>query len=491
MSYTPKNSPKSVPRRSPRSVSTESVHLASEILMTGDISNIGDDEAKSALPGVQALRHKAMVDKDLAKIKKCDILIAELNNIIASEPHRPPASSACVSPPRTALSEVKITENEQKQMDKIIDNLLGGCEIDTIDESAIPKLEYALNARKKRAAEDSDYETAKKLEYHLQQLLKIYHKVYSGPKSPLQIKSLTDEEYVSMQEEKLNAAQEELERIKKEFQEAKVNLSAEKEKSQKDMFREIELEINNLESEKLDIEMGVDFKPSKRLVELRKQEENLVKSSRFDEAGVVKKMADNLEMDERGEFNWSRNMVFSKKEKEIKKIHEDKINNSEQYWKNTLNRTNKQYNKKIKAAKRKINAIKAKIENRTGKKYHQNIDSSSEISSGDFDFDLETKSKKQPQSDSSSSSNEKSPKKKSKESVKKKALQENDDIQNNKEEKEKNTPDENNPSKSSSKQKSKDSNKRKIDVPPLKSLKKATPKRSKSPRSPKSKSKKT
>ena len=115
--------------------------------------------------------------------------------------------------------------------------------------------------------------------------------------------------------------------------------------------------------------MGVGFKPSKRLKELREQQTKLAKTGQFDEADIAKKMADNLEIHERREFDIKSRKYYDLKERDQKKRQNQKIRSSTDYWDGVLKRVSFKFETQIQNIQDDIKSTIKKIEEITGEKY--------------------------------------------------------------------------------------------------------------------------
>lgn len=372
------------PRKSSHSVTSESYDLGKE-LVDGkrEISNIDPAEIPQYLQGVQGIRHRSMIENNKRRMQKCDSLILELNNLLKDIQNSENSSvfsktsgnispqssflrkSLNISPPLSPNNNsVELSEDEIAQCESVVNSLINGAEIDTIDQDALPKLEIVLKSRKNKAIEESDYQTAKILENHLQELLKRRHRSESNSPSPNRQK-----EFRIAEEKRLQTLKETLEKVQTQFAEEKSRILAEKEESQSSLYYQIETEVNEMVSSKSGIQMGVGFKPSKRLKELREQQTKLAKTGQFDEADIAKKMADNLEIHERREFDIKSRKYYDLKERDQKKRQNQKIRSSTDYWDGVLKRVSFKFETQIQNIQDDIKSTIKKIEEITGEKY--------------------------------------------------------------------------------------------------------------------------
>ena len=70
------------PKKVSRSVTSESLDLAKEIFDgKRNISTLEPTEVKICLQGLQAIRHRSIIENNKKKMQKCDSLILELNSL--------------------------------------------------------------------------------------------------------------------------------------------------------------------------------------------------------------------------------------------------------------------------------------------------------------------------------------------------------------------------------------------------------------------------
>lgn len=361
---------------------------------------------KICLQGLQAIRHRSIIENNKKKMQKCDSLILELNSLekasikdsssikssgsnsinFSASGNISLSNSGGISSPIHS-NQVEITEEEMNQIDSIINSLLSGSEIEYIDPLSIPKLEAVLKFRKSKAIEDSDYQSAKILEKNIRSLSKYRQKTKTKTLSPSKQK-----EFISELENKLQILNAQLKQLINNFSEEKERINTDREESLNSLYAQNEKEINELLEEKSDIMMGVGFKQSKQLNELRHQEKVFANMSLFDEASEMKKKAEDLEMQERREFDRKSSRKFDIKEKDQRQKQKSKIKATEEYWDNLLEKTEIKFENRIKSTQNEIDKIKAKIEEISGKKFvnENNNDTYSEFSGLNFSFNDNT-----------------------------------------------------------------------------------------------------
>lgn len=382
-------SAKHSPKKSSRSVTSGSLDLANQILKgERSISSIEPFEYSICLQGLQASRHRSMIENNKRRMQKCDSLILELNNLMNSSKESmsvKSSSSGSINLNSTSSVsafqnyQIDINDDEMNDINSKIQSLLEGCEIDFIDPASIPKFEMVLKMRKAKAIEDSDYQSAKILEKNIQSLSKFKKKVKAS--SPIKQK-----EFIAEKEARLQVLYDQLKILTENLAEERNRINTDREESLNTLFAQNEKEVDELVEEKSSIMMGLGFKPSKRLKELRQQETNLAKMSLFDEASDLKKRNDDLEMQERREFDRKSLKNYENKEKDQMKRQDARIQASHEFWKKLLERAESRFLPKIKMIQNEIDSIIAKIEEITGKKYEQKSDFESTLDLSGLSF---------------------------------------------------------------------------------------------------------
>ena len=90
-----------------------------------------------------------------------------------NSPNKTPKSFIKISPSKKQkkkanyIPNMTLTNSEWTTLNKVIDSLLAGAEIDHIVVGALPKLEYVINSRLQDALSRNINEDVEKLTYHL------------------------------------------------------------------------------------------------------------------------------------------------------------------------------------------------------------------------------------------------------------------------------------------------------------------------------------
>ncbi|OHT02126.1 hypothetical protein TRFO_30885 [Tritrichomonas foetus] len=331
-----------------------------------------------------------MISDDKATQKKCDYLISEFNLILNKPAPKSPkkgkwapkgAQTTETTSPSTPKKTVHLTNQEFEQMNQIVDSLLDGCEIDSIEPHAIDKLDFVLKQRKTHAVEDGDYAEAKALDEQISKLIKIKRE---SNKISLNYQN-KNPQLLEDAQNKLRNAEKWLERLKADLENEYSRISEEKEKAQSKIFEQIERDMTKIEEEKSEIDMGFGFKPSRALLDMRIMENRYATNSLFDEAAEQRRKADNQEILERKEFDQKAKRALNKKEKQQKAIHEQKIQASNEYWENVKIKTQQKYEKHLKDAEVEILSTKRYIRRLQGLSENEDsqLNESDETSSTD------------------------------------------------------------------------------------------------------------
>ena len=393
-----RNSMNSISRNSPRknafSATSRMMSEAEEFINGRDVSTVNQNDIPTIIQSLQAFRHKAMISDDKSRQKRCENLISEFNlQLNKNDQHTPKigrqTQRSVKSPDKssqTGKPTIELTEKEYMQMNTIIDSLLDGCEIDSIEPYAIPKLDFVLRKRKAQAMEDRNYIEAKLLDEQINKLNKLSSRV----RFVFSSQSKTVERLLKEAKIKLKNAEQALEKIQYEYEDELNKIAADKDKAQASIFEQIEKDLSKIEEERAEIDMGFGYKPSRFLLDMRLMENKFATNSLFDEAAEQRKKADRRETEERKEFDRRAKKAFEAKERQLRASHQQKIQASNQFWDNFKEKVQKKYDKKIASAEAEIKSTTRWIKKLQGEADENNqSDEPPIITENDVDSDNE------------------------------------------------------------------------------------------------------
>lgn len=377
------HSEKTSPLKSACQSATQSISTA-ENLIQGVIepNSIDDIDAPSTIRALQALRHKAMISDQIDRQKRCESIISELtvqkesrssSSLSNRKKSRRSTSRqgsirgdslsnySSLQQDDSSVTNYELNDEEMEEINQIIDNLLAGDEIESIDPEGINQLKYALKERRKLYMKDGNYLLVKIIEEQLLNLARIKQ----DNKNSATINSTKN---IEKNNNLINEAQNKLRYIKKKIDKLKKNLEEElnkieesKEVAKTKIFKEIEDDAKLIEEETNEVDLGFSFKPSSDLLEMRSLETKYAKVSRFEAAAELRKMADELETQERKAYDQNARAAINKKEHKKRLVHEQKSQKCNEYFQNIREKTIKKYNKWIEASNKEAEAVRERI----------------------------------------------------------------------------------------------------------------------------------
>ena len=355
-----------------------------EDLMNGnqEVSSLSESDYQSAIQGLSAVRHQAMLGNNRARQKRADNLISEIT-MLRNRPKPKPQPQARWTPrtiklrkPQpspTAQGPVTMTDSERKAMNEIVDHLLQGHEIDTIEADAIPKLYHILKIRKVMAIDDGSYNDAKIIDKNMTVLVKMQSQLIAEQGQTAE-KVVVEQKVLGVAQdidEAIKRAQRRMGRLQNDLEREEAEINEMRAKCEANIFATLEDMANELESEKRELEMGFAFRPSKRLLEMREEEARLARHSFFDEAAVARRRADQKEILERKEFDRKNRTAIERKEKKFNEESEAKIRCSNEFFAQKIEKLRLAARKDINTIKREIQSLKERFKRVTGRDYDE------------------------------------------------------------------------------------------------------------------------
>ncbi|KAK8886888.1 hypothetical protein M9Y10_037921 [Tritrichomonas musculus] len=379
-------SEKTSPLKSAYASANQSISIAEDLIQgTIDPNDIDEFEIPTITRSLQALRHKAMISDDVKRQKRCEILISELNFKGAKNQSRPSSSLSNRKKSRKSSSRqtpikgdslsnlsslqvddssclnVELSDEELEKINNIIDSLLEGCEIESIDPDAILQLKYGLKQRKKLYIDDGNYLLVRKIDDQLLNLTRI-NQDYENSATLHSSKNVQKNNNLIFEaQKKLKNTEDVIEKYKAELEEELNKIEESKEAAKTKIFKEIEDDAKLLEEEATEVDLGFNFRPSSDLLDMRSLERKYVINSRYEEAAELRKNADKVEAEERKAYDQSARAAIDKKEHKKRLIHEQKSKKCEDYYRNIKEKTIKKYNRLIEVSRREAEAVKERI----------------------------------------------------------------------------------------------------------------------------------
>ena len=364
---------------------TQSISIAEDLIQGNIEPNVIDEtDTPAVIRGLQALRHKAMVSDQIDRQKRCEYLISELtlkkqsrssSSLSNRKKTRRSASRqgsvkgdlflSCSSlpPDDSSYTNFELTEEELQQMNVIIDNLLKGDEIESIDHEAIGQLKYALKERRKLYMNDGNYLLVKKIEEQLLNLARI-NQDYENTETIKSIKNIKQKNKGNLiieAQNKLKDIERKIEKLRLSLEDELNKIDESKDYAKTKIFKEIEDDTKQLEVETNEVDLAFSIKPSNDLLQMRSLETKYVKVSRYEAAVELRKMADELETQERKAYDQNARAAINKKEQKKRLMHEQKSQKCEDYYRNIREKTIKKYNEWIKTSEREADAVRERI----------------------------------------------------------------------------------------------------------------------------------
>ena len=347
-----------------------------------EVSSLSESDYQSAIQGLSAVRHQAMLGNNRARQKRADNLISEIT-MLRNRPKPKPQPQARWTPrtiklrkPQpspTAQGPVTMTDSERRAMNEIVDHLLQGHEIDTIEADAIPKLYHILKIRKVMAIDDGSYNDAKIIDKNMTVLVKMQSQLIAEQGQTAE-KVVVEQKVLGVAQnidEAIKRAQRRMGRLQNDLEREEAEINEMRAKCEANIFATLEDMANELEGEKRELEMGFAFRPSKRLLEMREEEARLARNSFFDEAAVARRRADQKEILERKEFDRKNRTAIERKEKKFNEESEAKIRCSNEFFAQKLEKLRLAARKDINTIKREIQSLKERFKRVTGRDYDE------------------------------------------------------------------------------------------------------------------------
>ena len=347
-----------------------------------DVSSLSESDYQSALQGLSAVRHQAMLSNNRARQKRADNLISEITLLRNRPKPKPQAQPRWTprtikfrkaQPSPTSQGPVSMTDAERRAMNEIVDHLLEGHEIDTIEADAIPQLYHILKVRKVMAIDDGSYDDAKILEKNMTILVKMQSQLISerGQTADKVIGEQKVQGVAAEIENSIKNAQKRLGRLQSDLEREEAEVNEMRARCEANIFATLEDMAKELEDEKRELEMGLAFRPSKKLLEMRELEGRLARNSLFDEAAVARRRADQKEILERKEFDRKNRAAIERKEKRFNDESEAKIRCSNEFFAQKLEKLRMTARKDINGVRKEIRSLKDRFEKVTGKNYDE------------------------------------------------------------------------------------------------------------------------
>jgi hypothetical protein len=318
--------------------------------MDGELpSTLPRNSISFALRGLEALRHKAFVNKDQTTLEQVESKIKDIKQMQ-------------MSPPRVRQRKPVITPREQTTISKVVDALLEGQEIDSIADEAVPYLEEALQQRRLIYSSEGKSISARSIEYMkridtlLVDLVALRHAFEKrprfDPRSP---------ERVSQYEESIREKESQIQALEAEFKFRADEIEAERDNSHTVLFGAIEEGLVKLEDAKDEIDMGLAFHPSGTLLAMRAHLAKLVQVGELDRAAETRRVADAREAEERQGFDHQNRQFIENKEKIFEEGKRPKIDVINAYWNDKLEKAHEKLQFDRQILEREIEGLKRRI----------------------------------------------------------------------------------------------------------------------------------
>jgi hypothetical protein len=342
------------PRRSSSSSSTsksEAKSLAQDLLDDPSF-DLDPSQYDCAVLGLKAIHHQAMLQNDKTLQRRVDQALIDLTDRKQNPSPRDDLSVASNG------SRITITPDERSYFNTKIDALLSGSfEIATLDSAVVQKFVAVLRERKTKLVRESKYEEAAQIERNLTAIAEMRSSsTKTKPINPARHRKALAEfrSHLRLFKRRLRENQED-------YEATQATHERDQSEAQKQLTKERKEVKEALAAELEDIEMGVGFRPSKALVELRSLQTNLARTSDFEESVITREAAERKEAEERRAFDNEQRKLHDAKRKEAHERFKARRTVLDKLWQERKQLLDESFEKRNKAIEKEIEAYEKKI----------------------------------------------------------------------------------------------------------------------------------
>ena len=325
------------------------IHQLAQSIIEGKCSldSVEPSKHKSLLAPLSAFRNQALFLQNEDEMKRIEGIISQLI-LIPSKKKVTSSKPININLQSNNNCKLKITADERNQMNKIIDSLILDSEIDTINQSFIPKLLSVIKERNSKALSNGDYNTSERLQSQIRKLEKMKGNNVKPPSNSTQTLEL------------YNRIRDTLKQKYEDYENKKIEMIQQRKHDEIELNEKNKQDIVSFEDEKESLENGDGFTPSQNLSKLY-QKLKLAKT--LQERDYIQRRVEKLENTEMLQYiAYTDNLIKEKKEKLIQSFEEEKHHLHEK-WNEKLNNLYKQFIKDKYVDELQFETVKKRMKN--------------------------------------------------------------------------------------------------------------------------------
>ncbi|OHT03743.1 hypothetical protein TRFO_06581 [Tritrichomonas foetus] len=333
---------------------TDDAHNAALLPIDGkySLSDIDSVMHKKLLAPLSALRNQAAIMNDNERKTKIEEIISNLTlfpvkQVLASSD----SNNKCYSFPIKKQNQhikTRVTPEERRDINKVIDAILTDSEIDTIDPSFIPKMIIVLRERNEKALSMGDLRTSRQIMTQIRKLEKMENNVTLSPTSSKRLIANYTQIITNINQ------------IKSEFNQHENSFIEQRKSAEDKMIETNNAEIIAFEEKKESLENGESFNPSVKLRELYQREK---KAENYEEKEYFKKEIEKLENEEMFKYIQQVDRLMKIQKERLTKEFQKRKQIFDDHWKAKFEKIKKSFEKKIETEEQQLNIIKKEMEN--------------------------------------------------------------------------------------------------------------------------------
>jgi len=316
--------------------SSESIRQIVDMLVDGTpLSKFPEDSHHQLLMPLSAAKNEAIVAGNTAQVKRIQAIMKSLK--LGS-----PNSSKVSTPRRKNISERGFSPNDdrtEKSIDCIIEELIEGRAVSTIDTSMYRDIVRDLKLKKEQYLSEGDYRRSQKAEDIIQAINSMqYEKVFT---------SICTDKISNLNKQRTDI-EEDLKRKEAFWDNQKNMFDEEKIVSLKKLEESHRVELEDFDKSFPEILPANFRKLSATVLQLREQEKHLVLTKRYDDAIAYKERADKLEAQELQMQRDKFNRAFHQRREQLISSHRIQMKCFEDNWRRKLEKLEKDRSCEIK-----------------------------------------------------------------------------------------------------------------------------------------------
>jgi hypothetical protein len=336
--------------RNPEDYSTEELREIVDNLIAGmSLARVAKEIHSRLLVPLSAAKNEAIVAGQAGSVKRIQAIMRELH----LNPRKPPSSAhSSQRPSGPTFVTTRQIEHEATDINQIIDELIAGRDMDTVQDDQIWPLITGLKARKQDLIASGDYRSLRTIE---ELLTRANSRRFALERNDTQnSKTETLKSQLTQAKEILQTAEEQWTTAKDrhdEDYESNLRALEDQQTQQLQDFENSFPEVLPLNFRKL----------SNQVLQLRKMEKHLVLSKRYDEAADIRERADELEENELEVQREKFSQAFKLQRQQLLEVHAHQKDCFDRNWKRKKERFERERDQELSALKKSVKNIEMKV----------------------------------------------------------------------------------------------------------------------------------